>query len=162
MQIFSTPQLKHQGFITVWQDGFTFIEILIAIAVLSIGLLSLTKMQISAIHNNAKSNNLMQRTTIASNHMERLLNKHFDDPDLTDMDNNNIGNHGNIHDPENDGLDNDGDGSIDEADDDGEADYKITWKITGNNENSKIISLTVTGNHYGATTSTTINTIRVR
>ena len=151
------------------QDGFSLVEVLIAMAVLSIGLLSIAAMQTSAIRGNAKSNDLTQRTTIASNHMEYLLNLPFTDPGLTDQTTDGIDNNGDgtideaaesLHDPENDGIDNDGDGTIDEADDDGEPDYSVTWNVTDNTANLKNISLTLSGRSYGVTKTIRINTTR--
>jgi len=134
------------------QGGFSLIEILIAIAVLSIGMLSIAAMQVSAIRGNAKSGNLTQRTTAASNHLEYLLNLPFDDSNLD------AGN----HDPENDGIDNDGDGTTDEADDDGELLYTVTWNITDDSSSQKTISLTIAGTSYGSSTTITMNTVRIR
>ncbi|MBT3176490.1 MAG: prepilin-type N-terminal cleavage/methylation domain-containing protein [Desulfobacula sp.] len=134
------------------QKGFTLIEILIAIAILSIGLLSIAAMQVSAIRGNAKSNKLSQRTTTASNHIEYLLNLPFNDSNLS------AGN----HDPENDGVDNDGDGVTDEPDDDGELKYSVTWNITDDTSSQKTIALTIAVTSYGSATTLTINTIRIR
>ena len=152
------------------QNGFTLIEVLVSMVVLSIGLLSIAAMQTSALKGNAQSNNLTERATIASNHIEHFLNIPFNDPDLIDLSTDGIDNDGNsivddpneMHTPESDGIDNDGDGAIDEPDDDGEADYTITWNITDNNADRKIIALTITGIQYGTTKSVTINTVKVR
>ncbi len=134
------------------QAGFSLIEILISVAILSIGLLSIAAMQTSAIRGNAKSNNLTERTTIASNHIEDLLNLPFDDPNLT------AGNHN----PETDGVDNDGDGNTDEADDDGEFGYSVTWVVTDDTSNKKTIVLTLAGTYYGKARTITINTVKIR
>lgn len=66
------------------QEGFSLVEILIAIAVLSIGMLGIAAMQTSAIKGNSKANDLTQRTLLASNHIEYLLNIPFTHSDLTD------------------------------------------------------------------------------
>lgn len=135
-----------------YQDGFSLLEILIAIAVLSIGLLSIAAMQMSAIKGNAQSSNLTQRVTAASNSIEHLLNLPYNDPDLA------AGNHT----PESDGVDNDGDGNIDEADDDGDFNNSVSWIVTDDTPSKKTISLTLTGSSYGAAKTVTINTVRVR
>lgn len=80
MNMNNTP-LKADGKVLT-QEGFSLIEILIAIAVLSIGMLGIAAMQTSAIKGNATANDLTQRTLSASNQMEYLLNIPFTDPDL--------------------------------------------------------------------------------
>jgi len=141
------------------RNGFSLIEVMIAMVVLSIGLLSLSALQTGAIRGNAKSNNLTQRTVIATNHLEYLLNLPFDHPDLADLDDITAAPD---HDPENDGDDNDGDGTTDEADDDGELNYSVTWDITDDTLNKKTISLTLDGNNYGEATTINVRTIRIR
>jgi prepilin-type N-terminal cleavage/methylation domain-containing protein len=69
------------------QSGFTLIEVLIAIAILSIGLLAVAKMQVSAIQGNYFSSNTTTALTLAGQKMEDLLGKNYStDPDLVDTD----------------------------------------------------------------------------
>jgi type IV pilus assembly protein PilV len=56
------------------QKGFTLIEALVAMVVLTIGILSLYTMQVSAINGNATANHLTVATTVANNCYERLWN----------------------------------------------------------------------------------------
>jgi len=153
----------------ITQNGFSLIEVMIAMAILSIGLLSIAAMQTSAIKGNTSSNFLTVRTLSASNHLENLLNLPFNDPNLTDFTQDGIDNNGNsvideaaesIHDPENDGIDNDGDGIVDEADDDGEFDYSITWNVTDDTSNQKTIALTITRVLFKSKAVVNINTGR--
>jgi type IV pilus assembly protein PilV len=54
------------------QDGFTLLEILLAITIFSIGLLAVAAMQVSAIHGNKLGNEWTQATTLAQQQMEVL------------------------------------------------------------------------------------------
>ena len=67
-------------------EGFTLIEVMIAIAVLTIGLLAIGSVQISAINGNTTGKMTSQAATFAADQLERLLALDFDDPDLEDGD----------------------------------------------------------------------------
>ncbi|MBU1193840.1 MAG: prepilin-type N-terminal cleavage/methylation domain-containing protein [Proteobacteria bacterium] len=127
--------LKLKNKLSGQEAGFSLIEVLIAMAVLSIGLLSIAAMQTSAIKGNAKSNHLTQRTFTAATHIEYLLNIPFTHPDLTD------GAHTQTI---------DGD--------------TYTWTVTtpADRPNERIISLTLTNTYYGENRTLTMNTKRVR
>ncbi|MBW2066489.1 MAG: prepilin-type N-terminal cleavage/methylation domain-containing protein [Deltaproteobacteria bacterium] len=64
--------------------GFTLVEVLIGISILTIGLLALASMQVSAIRGNAMSDRTTTALALAEAKMEELLLKDFDDPDLRD------------------------------------------------------------------------------
>lgn len=69
--------------------GFTLIEILIAITILSIGLLAVASMQISAIRGNSFANDLTEGTTLASEKLEsiiRIAERDYNDTLLRDVD----------------------------------------------------------------------------
>jgi type IV pilus modification protein PilV len=66
------------------QDGFTLIEVMIAMAVFTIGILSLNVMQTSAINGNASANRLTIASTWAADRVERIFALDYDDPALTD------------------------------------------------------------------------------
>lgn len=55
------------------ENGFTLVEILIALAILAIGLLALAEMQISAIKGNAFSGTTTDATTLAQDRLEQLM-----------------------------------------------------------------------------------------
>lgn len=59
------------------QQGFSLVELLVAILLLTVGLLALAKMQTNAVANNAFGNELTQATFLAQDKMEelRLLNE---------------------------------------------------------------------------------------
>jgi type IV pilus modification protein PilV len=64
--------------------GFTLIEVLIAIVILTVGLLAVGTMQISAIRGNFMGGNTSIALSLASEKMEDLLNKDFNHADLGD------------------------------------------------------------------------------
>jgi type IV pilus modification protein PilV len=64
--------------------GFTLIEVLIAIVILTVGLLAVGTMQISAIRGNFMGGNTSIALSLASEKMEDLLNKDFNHADLSD------------------------------------------------------------------------------
>jgi type IV pilus assembly protein PilV len=70
------------------KDGFSLIEVLIALIFLAIGLLAIASLQITSVRGNFFSNNLMQATYVAQDRLEYLKNLPFNDPLL------NTGDHG--------------------------------------------------------------------
>ena len=64
--------------------GFTLIEVLLAIAIFSIGILAVGSMQISAVNNNASARMRTEATLHASEKMETLMLVPYNDPDLSD------------------------------------------------------------------------------
>ncbi|MCK9295764.1 MAG: prepilin-type N-terminal cleavage/methylation domain-containing protein [Desulfobulbaceae bacterium] len=66
------------------QSGFTLIEVLIAICVLTIGILSANVMQITAISGNSTANRITESTSWASDRVESLLGLDYDDATLRD------------------------------------------------------------------------------
>jgi prepilin-type N-terminal cleavage/methylation domain-containing protein len=73
------------------QEGWTLIEVLVAVIVLTVGLLAVGTMQISAIRGNFMGGNTSIALTLASERMEDLLNRRYDDPFLNDEDTTNNG-----------------------------------------------------------------------
>ncbi|MEA3359635.1 MAG: prepilin-type N-terminal cleavage/methylation domain-containing protein [Thermodesulfobacteriota bacterium] len=66
-------------------NGFTLIEILIAISILSIGIFSVASMQISAIKGNSSADRLTRATTIAQDKIEQLISVPYNNADLQDI-----------------------------------------------------------------------------
>jgi type IV pilus assembly protein PilV len=62
------------------KDGFSLIEVLIALTFLAIGLLAIASLQVTSVRGNFFSNNLMQATYVAQDRLEYLKNLPFDDP----------------------------------------------------------------------------------
>jgi type IV pilus assembly protein PilV len=63
-------------------SGFTLIEVLIALAIFSIGLLAVASMQVSASLQNRSSVEITEASALASGQMEELMLRPFDHADL--------------------------------------------------------------------------------
>jgi type IV pilus assembly protein PilV len=66
------------------EAGFTLIEVLIAMAILSFGLLSLASMQVVAIQVNSAGSRLTRGTTLVQDKIEELIALPFGHADLGD------------------------------------------------------------------------------
>jgi prepilin-type N-terminal cleavage/methylation domain-containing protein len=64
--------------------GFTLIEVIIALAILTIGILSVNAMQTVSIRGNYTANRLTSATTWATDRAEILFNLEYDDAELQD------------------------------------------------------------------------------
>jgi type IV pilus assembly protein PilV len=109
-------------------EGFTLIEVLIAISIFAFGLLSVAAMQISAIQVNSTAGQITTRSTWAQDKLEELMALPYTDPLL--VDNNSavevMTNHTDTSPP---------------------TGYTITWSVDNNNpvSSTKLITVTVTG-----------------
>ena len=65
------------------QDGFSLLEVLIALVILAIGLLAVAQMQITAIKGNAFGSGMTSASSLAANTLERLMALPYDDVQLT-------------------------------------------------------------------------------
>lgn len=92
------------------QCGFTLIEVLIAMFVLTIGIFALYSMQITALNTNARANSMTIASNWASDRVEGLLNRPYDCTPLRtnchDLDD--INGDGTNQDANDDGIDDDG------------------------------------------------------
>ena len=75
------------------QSGFTLLEVLIAISILTVGLLGVAQMQIMGIKGNYFSGNTTTVLALAEEKMEDLLGKSYSDAELTN------GNHPDTNNP---------------------------------------------------------------
>jgi type IV pilus assembly protein PilV len=64
------------------EKGFTIIEVLIAISVLTIGILAVSTMQVSAIRGNAFASRQTEGTTLALDRMEKIMSLSYENTDL--------------------------------------------------------------------------------
>jgi type IV pilus assembly protein PilV len=137
---------KHQGKRLIDHQGYTLIEILIAMAVFAVGILAIFSMQITATSSNALARGLTENYTAAMDKVEELLALPYDDADL-DPD---PGIQPHTAATDADGIDNDGDGEIDEA---GEAGYiTLSWQVWENrlhDQDIKSVRVTVSSSVNG-------------
>ncbi|MFV0438985.1 MAG: prepilin-type N-terminal cleavage/methylation domain-containing protein [Desulfopila sp.] len=61
------------------QQGFTLIEVLVAIGILSIGIFSLMTMQTTSVRGNASANAISEATVIGADEIEKILDEKFND-----------------------------------------------------------------------------------
>ena len=73
--IFSQNRIKAQS-------GFTLVEVMIAISILTVGLLGVATMQMSAIRGNGFSNDTTTALALAEEKMEQLLSLSYTDAEL--------------------------------------------------------------------------------
>jgi len=130
-------------------QGFSLIEVLIAIAIFSIGLLAVASMQSTSIDS---SSSAMVQTEVASwaaDRVEALMALPYHDSALD------TGTYGSAVSQSSDGIDNDWDGTIDEAGETGSLNT-ITWTIQEDTpiNNTKTITVTVTSTREGGKTVT--------
>jgi len=64
------------------ERGFTFVEVLIVIAIFSIGVLAVAIMQVAAINTNASARMSGEATALAANQLEALMTLNYDHADL--------------------------------------------------------------------------------
>ncbi len=69
---------------TFEHQGFTLIEVLVAIVILSIGILSLITMQTTGIKGNATANRITTASSWSADRIEKLFSLDWTHPDLTD------------------------------------------------------------------------------
>jgi len=129
----------------VTENGFSLIEVLIAISIFSIGMLAVVSLQISSMNLNASSRRLTDATALASETMERLLALPYNHANLIDGHNENEDGHGE------DGL-----GFIGENGNDADFSetyeiYDIFWNIAEDHviENTKTIRVIVVYDNRG-------------
>ncbi len=101
------------------ESGFTLLEIMIAIVIFSIGLLSIAAMQTKAVNTNTIAFDLSEATAIAETKMEELTILPFTDTNLTDTDGDGDAS---VEDADLDGDDDDDDDGDPTDDDDGDGD----------------------------------------
>ena len=100
------------------QKGFSLLEIIVAIAILSVGILAAGSLQGPACKNNVISRNYTEASTIATDRIEKLMVLDWDDTLLSDTDND--GTNGG-------GLDDTGTGADHSAVD---GKYTIYWNVS--------------------------------
>lgn len=115
--------------------GFTLLEVLISMVVLSVGILTLYTMQIGAVRGNAKAQTMSEVANAARNQIEQVLVQDFDNVVTTAT----VGTapinaiNWNVTSWRTDGVDNDGDGRTDEFDERGVKSVQLNVLYTDGN-----------------------------
>jgi len=101
-------------------EGFTLIEVVVAVSIFAVGLLAIAVMHTSAIRANSTAGKITELSTWGLDRVEQLMSLPYNDPLL--------GVAGNPHQVTSDG-------------------YTVSWTISDNNptQNTKLIRMTVTG-----------------
>jgi len=102
------------------QKGFTIIEVMVAIAILSVGMLAAWALQYSSTRGNTSSRNLTLSASCASDRLEQLIQLPYAHADLA------AGTSTPAQDA--DGIDNNFNGEIDEPGETGP--LRISWQVT--------------------------------
>jgi len=131
---------RKKTFRTIHSNGFTLIEVLIAIGILSIGILGIATLQITSMRGNQTAGRVTTASVFAMDRIEQFMGLSYEDDLLTgsvydhDTDASLAGhltaNPGTgLHQPAvgSDGVDNNGNGQIDEAGESG--DIGIEWQV---------------------------------
>ena len=71
------------------RNGFSLIEVLIALTILAIGLLAIASLQVTSVRGNFFSNSLMQATYVAQDRLEFLGNRPYSSLELNAASNKN-------------------------------------------------------------------------
>jgi len=141
---------------STWSKGFTLIEVLIGLAIFSIGILGVAAMQISATNGNSSAGRITSNMTWALDCVEELMALPYTHAAL------NVGNHsvtaGNLT-TDSDGIDNDSDGEIDEVGETGN--ISMQWTVTDDMpmNRTKTIQITVTRTGPGGSRTVTLTQV---
>ena len=141
------------------EEGYTLVEVLVALGILGFGLMAVATMQVTAIKTNARASGMSQGVTLAQAKAEDLMNLPYsaivaldDDGDGTNQD---ADNDGNDDDGGNFGLNDTVDGVGNVIADDSELNvngrYSIYWNVAVNEPaaNSSRIRVIVTWTEKG-------------
>ncbi len=117
------------------EKGFTLLEVIIAVSVLTFGLLAVASMQATAIRGNYLSGNLTGASTLAGDRVEKLLSMGYSDADLD------VGDHSNSR-----GI------------------YTISWNVAQNAafNNTKTVNVTVSWTERGSQKTLVMQGIKAR
>jgi type IV pilus assembly protein PilV len=114
------------------EQGFTLIEAVIAIGVLTFGILAVASMHISAIQGNSFAGQVTEAVTLATDQLEELIALPYDHDDLSD-------------------TDGDGNGGLDDTQDEAdhqstEGGYTLYWNVAIDSviNNTRTINVIVT------------------
>ncbi len=89
------------------EKGFTLIEVLVALVILTVGILAVQMMQVHSIEENTSAGGISAKSMMAATQIETILNLAYNDPALVDFDRD-----GTDQDRDFDGIDDDDDGNF--------------------------------------------------
>ena len=132
------------------QAGFTLLEVLIAVVIFTIGILSVNAMQISSINGNSAANIVSESTTWGSDRVESMLAMAYNDVALTDAD---ADGDAGLND-----VDANADGSLTSPD----GRYSIFWNVSNNSPfiGAKTINVIINTQEKGIMKSVTMTYIK--
>lgn len=119
--------------------GFTILEVLVALAIFFLGIMAVMALQTRSVQGNARARGVTDIAVCAADRLEKLIALPFNDPNLVA---------GNFNpDQAADGIDNNYDGFIDEANESGS--LSVAWTIADDWPilNVKTITVMVTNMH---------------
>jgi len=131
---------EHYGKQRCSDDGFTLIEVMIALFVLTVGILAVAMMQITSINGNKTAFDISEASFLAESKLEELLSIPFNHADLDD-----------IQPDGSAGLNNNTAATADNNATSGNGRYTILWNVAdGSPEtNTKTIKIIVTWEYKG-------------
>ena len=116
------------------QDGFTIIEVMVALLIFTFGILSVLGMQITSIQGNADAQNISEAASVGANMVETLITGSYTDTDMTN------GAHGPLY----------KDGTK----------YQMNWTVATNTDKTKAVNITVQWSDGGNSRQVAYNLIK--
>jgi len=122
----------------IGEKGFTLLEVIVAISILTFGLLAVASMQMTAIRGNYNASNITEATTVAQDRLEDLMGLLYSDPLL---------------DPGND---------LSDPNPPSPSGYTITYDVLDNNPrmNTRLITVTVQWQDKGVQKQTVLTCVK--
>jgi len=108
-----------QGLLVKRSEGFTLLEVMIALVIMAVGLLGLAALQLVAVKSNAFSSEMTYATMLAQQHAEVLKGLPFTDTKLTPGSHTELGSSKGVQ-------------------------YTVTWNVTPNVPASDMLSVNLT------------------
>jgi type IV pilus assembly protein PilV len=131
---------------TIRESGFTLLEVIVAISILTVGILAIASMQVSAIRGNSFAAGATEGATWCADRLEKLIELPWGDPLLQDADGDGAAGLDDISFDNNPGTQADADFQATEGR------YTIHWNVADNavTSNTRTITVIVTWTDHGA------------